>query len=89
MVEAYERCESVDDQMLDEMKVPTDGKTVFWRISHPHISFINFAGYFPQLAMLHQLVVMCKQLDHDIVHLSNHKYMAHQTALLFVSYTLQ
>lgn len=65
VIEAFERCESVDDELLNEMRAPSD-------------------GYFPQLAMLHQLVVMCKQLDHDIVHLSNHKYMAHQTALLFV-----
>ncbi|XP_062521674.1 uncharacterized protein LOC134196540 isoform X2 [Corticium candelabrum] len=40
-------------------------------------------AYFPQVAMLHDLVVMCNQLDHDILHLSNHKYIAHQTALLF------
>ncbi len=34
--------------------------------------------------MLNQLAEMAAQINHDIRHLSNHKYIAHQMALLYV-----
>lgn len=53
------------------------------------LSFLYFQhfvlGYFQQFAMLNQMVTMCQQLNSDIFNLTNHKYIAHQTALLYVS----
>ncbi|KXJ11093.1 uncharacterized protein LOC110244242 [Exaiptasia diaphana] len=40
-------------------------------------------GYFQQFAMLNQMVTLSQQLNSDIFNLGNHKYIAHQTALLY------
>ncbi|XP_068686165.1 uncharacterized protein [Montipora foliosa] len=40
-------------------------------------------GYFQHLAMLNQLITLSHQLNSDAHNLTNHKYMAHQTALLY------
>lgn len=42
-------------------------------------------GYFPHLGMLNQLITLSHQLNSDAFNLTNHKYMAHQTALLYQS----
>lgn len=42
------------------------------------------AGYFLHLGMLNQLITLSHQLNSDAFNLTNHKYMAHQTALLYV-----
>ena len=42
-------------------------------------------GYFQHLGMLNQLITLSHQLNSDAFNLTNHKYMAHQTALLYVS----
>ena len=48
--------------------------------------FLPFsAGYFQHLSTLNQVSMMCQQLRHDATNLSNHKYIAHQIALLYVS----
>ena len=46
------------------------------------------SGYFPHLGMLNQLITLSHQLNSDAFNLTNHKYMAHQTALLYVRYCL-
>ncbi|EDO39997.1 predicted protein [Nematostella vectensis] len=40
-------------------------------------------GYFHQFAMLNQMVTLCHQLNSDAFNLTNHKYIAHQVALLY------
>ncbi|XP_033637271.1 uncharacterized protein LOC117298243 isoform X2 [Asterias rubens] len=40
-------------------------------------------GYFSHLSRLNQLMVLCKQIANDVT-LGNHKYIAHQLALLHV-----
>lgn len=42
-------------------------------------------GYFQHLGMLNQLITLSHQLNSDAFNLTNHKYMAHQTALLYQS----
>ena len=42
-------------------------------------------GYFQHLGMLNQLITLSHQLNSDAFNLTNHKYMTHQTALLYVS----
>ncbi|KAJ7378182.1 hypothetical protein OS493_024129 [Desmophyllum pertusum] len=42
-------------------------------------------GYFLHLGMLNQLLTLSHQLNSDAFNLTNHKYMAHQTALLYQS----
>ncbi|XP_072033998.1 uncharacterized protein [Amphiura filiformis] len=42
-------------------------------------------GYFQHLSTLNQVSMMCQQLRHDATNLSNHKYIAHQIALLYQS----
>jgi len=42
-------------------------------------------GYFDRLAALNQLNMMSNQIYFDLHNLGNHKYVAHQTALLYVS----
>lgn len=46
---------------------------------------VLIAGYFLHLGMLNQLITLSHQLNSDAFNLTNHKYMAHQTALLYVS----
>ena len=46
----------------------------------------SLAGYFQHLGMLNQLITLSHQLNSDAFNLGNHKYMAHQTALLYVSF---
>ena len=46
---------------------------------------IHVIGYFQHLGMLNQLITLSHQLNSDAFNLTNHKYMAHQTALLYVS----
>ena len=46
---------------------------------------VLIAGYFQHLGMLNQLITLSHQLNRDAFNLTNHKYMAHQTALLYVS----
>ena len=43
------------------------------------------SGYFQHLGMLNQLLTLSHQLNSDAFNLTNHKYLAHQTALLYVS----
>ncbi len=38
--------------------------------------------------MLNQIIVMGLQLQHDVTTLDNHKYIAHQLALLYVGVVL-
>lgn len=45
-------------------------------------------GYFPSIAQLHQLISLCKQLQQDMDVLNNHKYVAHQLAVLFVRFSV-
>ena len=45
----------------------------------------HIIGYFQHLGMLNQLITLSHQLNSDAFNLTNHKYMAHQTALLYVS----
>jgi hypothetical protein len=40
--------------------------------------------WFVSQSVLNQLAEMASQINHDIRHLSNHKYIAHQMALLYV-----
>lgn len=40
-------------------------------------------SYFAHLSVLNQLLSMCEQLSADIATMSNHKYVAHQIALLY------
>ena len=47
---------------------------------------VVIAGYFLHLGMLNQLITLSHQLNSDAFNLTNHKYMAHQTALLYVRY---
>jgi len=42
-------------------------------------------GYFQHLGMLNQLLTLSHQLNSDAFNLTNHKYLAHQTALLYQS----
>lgn len=42
-------------------------------------------GYLSHLATVNQVNTLCKQLNHDVQNLSNHKYIAHQVALLYQS----
>ncbi|XP_029207636.2 uncharacterized protein LOC114971263 isoform X3 [Acropora millepora] len=42
-------------------------------------------GYFSHLGMLNQLLTLGHQLNSDAFNLTNHKYLAHQTALLYQS----
>ncbi|XP_071505766.1 uncharacterized protein [Diadema antillarum] len=42
-------------------------------------------GYLAHLAVVNQVNVLCKQLHHDVQKLNNHKYLAHQVALLYQS----
>ena len=44
-----------------------------------------FPEYFDCLSSLNQLKNIASQINWDLNSLVNHKYMAHQTALLFVS----
>jgi len=39
--------------------------------------------YFNRLSSLNQLKIMCEQITNDLNNLVNHKYLAHQTALLY------
>ena len=43
-----------------------------------------FAAYFAQMAVMNQIIVIAEQLRYDTEHLDNHKYIAHQLALLYV-----
>lgn len=42
-------------------------------------------GYLSHLAVINQVNTLCKQLHHDVQNLTNHKYIAHQVALLYQS----
>ena len=42
-------------------------------------------GYFSHLTSLNNLLTMAQQLSTDAQHCVSHKYIAHQTALLYVS----
>ncbi|XP_054771703.1 uncharacterized protein LOC129279627 [Lytechinus pictus] len=42
-------------------------------------------GYLSHLAVVNQVNALCKQLHHDAQNLNNHKYIAHQVALLYQS----
>ena len=44
---------------------------------------IPMDAYFAHLSVLNQLVTVAKQILHDLESLSNHKYIAHQVALLY------
>jgi len=44
---------------------------------------IPMDAYFAHLSVLNQLVSVAKQILHDLESLSNHKYIAHQVALLY------
>jgi hypothetical protein len=46
------------------------------------------AAYFAYISMLNQVVFMSTQMYHDACNPQYHKYMAHQIALLYVSYQL-
>ena len=52
-----------------------------WRGLHPEFS----AGYLAKLSQLHMVVTLAQQLSSDVQICSSHKYIAHQTALLYVS----
>ncbi|XP_065840653.1 uncharacterized protein [Oscarella lobularis] len=45
-------------------------------------SAVDSDAYFSNVAALNQLFATSKQIGHDVNHQANHKYMAHQTALL-------
>ena len=40
--------------------------------------------YFGHMSVLNQLYEMAAQINHDVRNLPNHKYIAHQFALLYV-----
>lgn len=44
---------------------------------------IPMDAYFAHLSVLNQLVTVANQILHDLESLSNHKYIAHQVALLY------
>ena len=43
------------------------------------------AGYFAHLSALNNILMMSQQLNSDLRTCASHKYIAHQTALLYVS----
>ena len=49
---------------------------------HPHDS--RALAYWAQLSVLNQIVVISQQLRDDVNNMANHKYIAHQLALLYV-----
>jgi len=69
-------------QSIDQLPSPL--LTIF-----PHITKTNLQGkdmfdeYISQIALLNQLSNIAAQLRHDIVRYRNHKYIAHQIALLY------
>ncbi|XP_033118285.1 uncharacterized protein LOC117117913 isoform X2 [Anneissia japonica] len=59
-------------------------------VTNPHtkitpIKQAPMDGHFNQASALNQLIALCYQLQHDITSLSNHKYIAHQIALVYQS----
>eukprot|EP01113_Clastostelium_recurvatum_P020969 TRINITY_DN2483_c1_g1_i1.p1 TRINITY_DN2483_c1_g1~~TRINITY_DN2483_c1_g1_i1.p1 ORF type:complete len:259 (-),score=55.19 TRINITY_DN2483_c1_g1_i1:83-859(-) len=55
---------------------------------HPQTTsspFVTVDEYFQQMSLLHQLSSLCTQLRDDVQNLNNHKYIAHQVALLYQS----
>ncbi len=46
---------------------------------------VNMIDYLKHIVMVNQLVALSSQLRHDVSTLNNHKYIAHQIALLYVS----
>ena len=58
-----------------------------WKLSCVVVVVVIVAGYFLHLGMLNQLLTLSHQLNSDAFNLTNHKYMAHQTALLYVRYS--
>ena len=45
-------------------------------------------GYLGRLSLLHSVMTLAQQISSDIQTCSSHKYVAHQTALLYVSHLL-
>lgn len=43
--------------------------------------------HFSHLSALNQITTLCNQIQSDCRNLHNHKYMAHQVALLYVSFS--
>lgn len=48
------------------------------------IAFV-YEGYFSRMASLHQVASLAAQINNDARSMTNHKYLAHQMALLYVS----
>jgi hypothetical protein len=44
--------------------------------------------YVAHVSVWNQVQLLAKQLRHDVVHAPNHKYIAHQLALLYVRASL-
>jgi len=44
---------------------------------------VSVDTYFQHFGMLNQLVTLAGQIRHDLLYLSNHKYIAHQVAMMY------
>ncbi|XP_071949747.1 uncharacterized protein [Antedon mediterranea] len=52
---------------------------------HTPIKRVPMDGHFSQATALNRLISLCHQLQHDVTTMTNHKYIAHQIALLYQS----
>ena len=68
-------------QANDRRKIIIFGKNMLRRI----LLIYFFAEHFITFGLLNQLVTLSHQLNYDAFNRANHKYMAHQLALLYVS----
>lgn len=77
-----ELCLQEPDQ--DLVRVDTsviDGKIL--RLFHD-VDASSMTGYLTKQSQLHGIVALAQQLSTDVQSCSSHKYIAHQTALLYV-----
>lgn len=65
------------DELYPDIGPALNGQSETKRDKQPGLEYLSY------ISVLNQLISMSKQLNHDAYNRSNHKYIAHQVALLY------